>query len=164
MEDPISVRLGHLCMDVVAWVACNQLKCLSFPWTKDHICIGSMFWHIMWHFHFLNPFTKLCDLLGKQLHSLCGVAEDDALREESDNLSKTRNFTKKWGSQLRSKYREWIFLSTSHSLDGSGEYRKVTHHKRNLSRQTQLVNQVRPFVGHHVIPFSYIGILSGSLP
>ena len=50
------------------------------------------------------------------------------------------------------------------SRDWSGEYRKVTHHKRNLSRQTQLVNQVRPFVGHHVIPFSYIGILSGSLP
>ena len=25
MEDPISVRLGHLCVDVVAWVACNEL-------------------------------------------------------------------------------------------------------------------------------------------
>ena len=25
----------------------------------------------------------------------------------------------------------------------------MTHHKRNLKRQTQLVDQVRPFVGHH---------------
>ena len=33
--------------------------------------------------------AQLCDLLGQQLNPLCGVAEDDALQEESSYSSIT---------------------------------------------------------------------------
>ena len=58
--------------------------------------------------------TKLCDLLGKQLHSLCGVAEDDALREESVKLSATEFLHRQMRVSAEPQvYRMALFVSKS---------------------------------------------------
>ena len=95
--------------------------------------------------------TKLCDLLCKKLHSLRGVAEDDALKDILDKNTFWRTEHDIYlTNESHHKSAEKSLVSFAEP-DFSGEYRKGTHHKRNLSRQTRLVNQVRPFVGHHYV-------------
>ena len=76
--------------------------------------------------------AKFCDLFGKQLHPLCRIAENDALKGEINNYSSTL---------VDSKQSFSIFIKKS------ALYRIVISALKEFTR-TQL-SKARPFDGHH---------------